>query len=204
MRPKSIAPRRSSRPRRRATATRNAMRSARERLLADNAIAKRDYDEKQNAAREASANLKAAQAALETAQHQSGLHEDRGAGVGPRVARGNHGGQRRVGGRERAAADDARVGVADLRIVRRRRTDLPAIPEPRRQTAARCRCSSVSRTKSGYSRERHDRFGRQPARYVARARSACARVSTTRTARSMPGLVCAREGGRRRAASGAC
>ncbi|MDR3097982.1 MAG: efflux RND transporter periplasmic adaptor subunit [Paraburkholderia sp.] len=39
-----------------------------QRLIADNAIAKRDYDEKQNAAREASANLKAAQAALEAAQ----------------------------------------------------------------------------------------------------------------------------------------
>jgi membrane fusion protein, multidrug efflux system len=39
-----------------------------QRLLADNAIAKRDYDEKQNASREASANLKAAQAALETAR----------------------------------------------------------------------------------------------------------------------------------------
>ncbi|WP_321941586.1 efflux RND transporter periplasmic adaptor subunit [Paraburkholderia tropica] len=39
-----------------------------QRLIGDNAIAKRDYDEKQNAAREASANLKAAQAALEAAQ----------------------------------------------------------------------------------------------------------------------------------------
>ncbi len=39
-----------------------------QRLLADNAIARRDYDEKQNAAREASANLKAAAAALETAK----------------------------------------------------------------------------------------------------------------------------------------
>jgi multidrug efflux system membrane fusion protein len=39
-----------------------------ERLLADNAIAKRDYDEKQNAAREAAANVKAAQAALESAR----------------------------------------------------------------------------------------------------------------------------------------
>jgi multidrug efflux system membrane fusion protein len=39
-----------------------------QRLITDNAIAKRDYDEKQNAAREASANLKAAQAALEAAQ----------------------------------------------------------------------------------------------------------------------------------------
>ncbi|WP_118180343.1 efflux RND transporter periplasmic adaptor subunit [Paraburkholderia phosphatilytica] len=39
-----------------------------QRLLADNAIAKRDYDQKQNDAREASANLKAAQAALEAAQ----------------------------------------------------------------------------------------------------------------------------------------
>jgi len=39
-----------------------------QRLIVDNAIAKRDYDEKQNAAREASANQKAAQAALETAQ----------------------------------------------------------------------------------------------------------------------------------------
>jgi multidrug efflux system membrane fusion protein len=39
-----------------------------QRLIADNAIAKRDYDEKQNAAREAAANLKAAQAALEAAQ----------------------------------------------------------------------------------------------------------------------------------------
>jgi len=39
-----------------------------QRLIGDNAIAKRDYDEKQNSAREASANLKAAQAALEAAQ----------------------------------------------------------------------------------------------------------------------------------------
>src|ERR1700743_759229 len=39
-----------------------------ERLLADNAIAKRDYDEKQNAAREAVAGLKGAQAALEAAR----------------------------------------------------------------------------------------------------------------------------------------
>jgi multidrug efflux system membrane fusion protein len=39
-----------------------------QRLIGDNAIAKRDYDEKQNAAREASANLKAAAAALESAQ----------------------------------------------------------------------------------------------------------------------------------------
>jgi multidrug efflux system membrane fusion protein len=39
-----------------------------QRLIGDSAIAKRDYDEKQNAAREASANVKAAQAALETAQ----------------------------------------------------------------------------------------------------------------------------------------
>ncbi|MFL9960126.1 efflux RND transporter periplasmic adaptor subunit [Paraburkholderia sediminicola] len=39
-----------------------------QRLIGDNAIARRDYDEKQNAAREASANLKAAQAALETAR----------------------------------------------------------------------------------------------------------------------------------------
>ena len=39
-----------------------------QRLIGDNAIARRDYDEKQNAARSASANVKAAQAALETAQ----------------------------------------------------------------------------------------------------------------------------------------
>lgn len=39
-----------------------------QRLLADNAIARRDFDEKQNAAREARANLQAAQAALKTAQ----------------------------------------------------------------------------------------------------------------------------------------
>lgn len=39
-----------------------------QRLIGDNAIAKRDYDEKQNGAREATANLKAAQAALETAR----------------------------------------------------------------------------------------------------------------------------------------
>ncbi|WP_109481159.1 efflux RND transporter periplasmic adaptor subunit [Paraburkholderia sp. C35] len=39
-----------------------------ERLLADNAIAKRDYDEKQNASREATAAVKAAEAALEAAQ----------------------------------------------------------------------------------------------------------------------------------------
>ncbi|OVZ58434.1 efflux transporter periplasmic adaptor subunit [Pigmentiphaga sp. NML080357] len=39
-----------------------------QRLLADNAIAKRDFEEKQNAAREAAANLQAAQAALEAAR----------------------------------------------------------------------------------------------------------------------------------------
>src|SRR6201996_7837329 len=39
-----------------------------QRLIGDNAIAKRDYDEKQNAPRGASANVKAAQAALETAR----------------------------------------------------------------------------------------------------------------------------------------
>jgi multidrug efflux system membrane fusion protein len=39
-----------------------------ERLLTDNAIAKRDYDEKQNAAHEAAANVKAAQAAVENAK----------------------------------------------------------------------------------------------------------------------------------------
>lgn len=39
-----------------------------DRLIADNAIAKRDYDEKQNAAKEAVAGVKAAKAALETAQ----------------------------------------------------------------------------------------------------------------------------------------
>ncbi|MFC0690702.1 efflux RND transporter periplasmic adaptor subunit [Paraburkholderia humisilvae] len=39
-----------------------------DRLLADNAIAKRDHDEKQNASLEATAGVKAAQAALESAQ----------------------------------------------------------------------------------------------------------------------------------------
>jgi multidrug efflux system membrane fusion protein len=39
-----------------------------QRLMSDNAIAKRDYDEKQNAALQASADVKAAQAALEAAQ----------------------------------------------------------------------------------------------------------------------------------------
>ncbi|MFT4174097.1 MAG: efflux RND transporter periplasmic adaptor subunit [Rhodocyclaceae bacterium] len=39
-----------------------------QRLLADNAIARRDFEEKQNAAREAAANLQAAQAALESAR----------------------------------------------------------------------------------------------------------------------------------------
>ncbi|MDY7577395.1 efflux RND transporter periplasmic adaptor subunit [Herbaspirillum sp. RTI4] len=39
-----------------------------ERLLADNAIARRDYEEKQNAAREASASLQAARAALQLAK----------------------------------------------------------------------------------------------------------------------------------------
>jgi multidrug efflux system membrane fusion protein len=39
-----------------------------ERLLAENAIARRDFDEKQNAAREAKANLQAAKAALKVAQ----------------------------------------------------------------------------------------------------------------------------------------
>ena len=39
-----------------------------ERLLAENAIARRDFDEKQNAAREAAANVQAAKAALRVAQ----------------------------------------------------------------------------------------------------------------------------------------
>ncbi|WP_025100178.1 efflux RND transporter periplasmic adaptor subunit [Burkholderia sp. A1] len=39
-----------------------------QRLIGDNAIAKRDYDEKQNAARESAANVKAAAAALEAAR----------------------------------------------------------------------------------------------------------------------------------------
>ncbi|WP_438397379.1 efflux RND transporter periplasmic adaptor subunit [Caballeronia sp. DA-9] len=39
-----------------------------DRLLTDNAIAKRDYDEKQNASREAAAGVKGAEAALEAAQ----------------------------------------------------------------------------------------------------------------------------------------
>lgn len=39
-----------------------------QRLIADNAIAKRDYDEKQNAASEAAANLKSVQSALEAAE----------------------------------------------------------------------------------------------------------------------------------------
>ncbi len=39
-----------------------------QRLIGDNAIAKRDFDEKQNAARESDANVKGAQAALESAQ----------------------------------------------------------------------------------------------------------------------------------------
>ncbi|MDN7921417.1 efflux RND transporter periplasmic adaptor subunit [Burkholderia gladioli] len=39
-----------------------------QRLIGDNAIAKRDYDEKQNAARESAANVKAAAAALEAAK----------------------------------------------------------------------------------------------------------------------------------------
>ncbi|WP_084663653.1 efflux RND transporter periplasmic adaptor subunit [Pandoraea faecigallinarum] len=39
-----------------------------QRLIADNAIAKKDFDQKENAAREAAANVKAAQAALETAR----------------------------------------------------------------------------------------------------------------------------------------
>jgi len=39
-----------------------------QRLLADNAIARRDFEEKQNAAREASANLQAAQAGVRTAK----------------------------------------------------------------------------------------------------------------------------------------
>lgn len=39
-----------------------------ERLLADNAIARRDFEEKQNAAREAAANLQMAQASLRTAR----------------------------------------------------------------------------------------------------------------------------------------
>ncbi|VVD88154.1 RND family efflux transporter MFP subunit [Pandoraea communis] len=39
-----------------------------QRLIADNAIAKKDFDQKENAAREAVANVKAAKAALETAR----------------------------------------------------------------------------------------------------------------------------------------
>ncbi|HEY1610215.1 MAG TPA: efflux RND transporter periplasmic adaptor subunit, partial [Paraburkholderia sp.] len=52
-----------------ARATYTATDAARaDRLLADDAVAKRDYDEKQNAMREAAAAVKAAQAALEAAR----------------------------------------------------------------------------------------------------------------------------------------
>jgi len=46
-----------------------------DRLLADNAIAKRDYDEKQSASRTATANVKAAEAALEVAKVNLGYTE---------------------------------------------------------------------------------------------------------------------------------
>lgn len=57
-----------------------------ERLLADNAIARRDFDEKQNAAREAAANLQAAEAALDTANLNLGYTQVR-APVSGRVSR---------------------------------------------------------------------------------------------------------------------
>ena len=63
-----------------------------DRLLADNAIAKRDYDEKQNATREAAAGVKAAQAALEAAQVNLSYTTDDRARVRTRLARGTDGG----------------------------------------------------------------------------------------------------------------
>src|SRR5690606_33610286 len=46
------------------------------RLLAENAIARRDFESKRNDAREAEANLKAAEAALETAQLNLGYRSE--------------------------------------------------------------------------------------------------------------------------------
>src|SRR5690606_6104542 len=46
-----------------------------QRLLAENAIAKRDFESKRNDAREAAANLKAAQAALDAAKLNLGYTE---------------------------------------------------------------------------------------------------------------------------------
>lgn len=57
-----------------------------QRLIADNAIARRDFDEKQNAAREADANLLAAQAALQAAQIDLG-HTKIAAPIAGRVSR---------------------------------------------------------------------------------------------------------------------
>ncbi len=99
-----------------------------QRLITDNAIAKRDFDQKDNNARSAAANLKAAKAALEAAQlNLSYTHVV--APVAGRVSRA----EMTVGnivsaGREFGGDDLARLGLADLRFVQRRRADLPPVP----------------------------------------------------------------------------
>nr|AAB58160.1 CeoA [Burkholderia cepacia] len=172
-----------------------------QRLIGDNAIAKRDYDEKQNAAREAKREPEGRRSRAGNGAHQSRLYAHHRAGVGPRVARGNHARQRRVGRRVGRAADDAGIGVADLRVVRRRRADLPAIHQRRAQRpqgAGRAR----PRERNRLLAQRRDRFGRQPARHVVR-HDPRARPLRQRGRHPGPGPLRTREGGRQRAARGA-
>jgi multidrug efflux pump subunit AcrA (membrane-fusion protein) len=137
-----------------------------QRLIGDNAIAKRDYDEAERGAR-GEREPEGGRSRARNGAHQSRLYAHHRARVGPRVARRDHRGQRRVGGRRGDAADDARIGVADLRVVRRGRTDLPAIHQRRArrpQGAGRAR----PRERNRLFAQRRDRLGRQPARHVVR------------------------------------
>ena len=68
-----------------------------QRLLGDNAIARRDFEEKQNAAREAAANLQGAQAALDYAKLNLGYTRIE-APVAGRVSRAEVTGQRGAAG----------------------------------------------------------------------------------------------------------
>lgn len=87
-----------------------------ERLLKDNAIAKRDYDLTQDAARSASAELKTANASPESAR----IHEHCRASFWPRIPCRTNTGKHCLHGRECAVVDYAGLRIADLRLLRRR------------------------------------------------------------------------------------
>jgi len=89
-----------------------------ERLLADHAIAIRENDQIQNAAREALANVLSAQAALEAAEVNLSYTRILAPVAGRASSRRVDSGQRSVHGCQCSRFDYGRVDLADLRILR--------------------------------------------------------------------------------------